>query len=272
MKDEKGLKSKLESLYDKYNRREYVHPDPLEFLYRYSDLRDRELMGMVASALAYGRVKQIIKSVTIILDAVGPSPYLFIRESSPTRIESAFRGFVHRFATGGDISRLMIGLKGILDQDGSLHRAFEKHVRRDQQTVLPAMTRFCREITEAAGKNLGHLLPLPDRGSACKRLNLFLRWMVRKDRVDPGGWSGIPVENLIIPLDVHMHRFGQKFGFTSRKQTDMRTALEITNGFRQFSPKDPVRYDFALTRLGIRDDAGEESLYVDTFGDNYKKI
>ncbi|MCP4693017.1 MAG: DUF2400 domain-containing protein, partial [Desulfobacterales bacterium] len=100
----------------------------------------------------------------------------------------------------------------------------------------------------------GHLVALPEKGSACKRMNLFLRWMVREDAVDPGGWEGVPASSLIIPLDTHMHRIGLGLNFTKRKQANMRTALEITEAFKALYPDDPVKFDFALTRLGIRDD------------------
>ena len=255
-------KQKLESLYKKYNRREFVHPDPLEFLYGYPDLKDRELVGMVAAALAYGRVAQILRSVSVILERMESSPYRFVMESSQAQIESAFKGFVHRFATGKEVSRLLIGIKGVLAQYGSLYQAFLGFVHPDHDTVLPALSRFCRLIDEAAGGDIGHLLPMPDRGSACKRMNLFLRWMVRRDAVDPGGWKSIPAALLIIPLDVHMHRVGQKLGFTGRKQADIRTAMEITDGFKRLTPEDPVRYDFALTRLGIRKDLGDEDFLL----------
>jgi uncharacterized protein (TIGR02757 family) len=254
-------KQRLESFYAKYNHREFVHPDPLEFLYRYQDLEDRELVGMVAAALAYGRVAQIINSVSIVLDLMGPSPYQFIRRSSAVQLESAFNGFVHRFATGKELSRLLMGINGVLDRYGSLYQAFRGFICPHHDTVLPSMSRFCRRIDEAAGGGIGHLLPMPDRGSACKRMNLFLRWMVRKDTVDPGGWEDIPAALLIVPLDVHMHRVGQKLGFTTRKQADIRTAMEITNGFKQLTPEDPVRYDFVLTRLGIRKDMCDQDFF-----------
>ena len=264
MKDDQKMiqKQRLEWFYKKYNRREFVHPDPLEFLYRYQSLEDRELVGMIASALAYGRVAQILKSVSTILERMGASPYRFLMDSSPVQIESTLNGFVHRFATGKEVTRLLMGIKGVLDHYGSLYRAFHGLVCPHHETVLPSLSRFCRQIDETAGGNIGHLLPIPDRGSACKRMNLFLRWMVRKDAVDPGGWEDIPAALLIIPLDVHMHRIGQKFGFTRRKQADIRTAMEITNGFKRLMPEDPVRYDFVLTRMGIRKDMCGEDFFV----------
>jgi uncharacterized protein (TIGR02757 family) len=216
---------------------------------------------MVAASLAYGRVNQILKSVSNVLDRMGGAPFRFVMESTDRRILSALRGFVHRFATGEGMTRMLIGLRGIIKRYGSLQRAFQGQMCSDYETVLPALDRFCSLITDAAGGDLGHLLPRPERGSACKRMNLFLRWMVRRDDVDPGGWDGIPAAGLIIPLDVHMHRMGRELGFTNRKQADMRTALEITEGFRRLVPGDPVRYDFVLTRLGIRKDMGEETIF-----------
>lgn len=249
--NDKTLKRRLEALYGRYNRREFVHPDPLEFLYRFSDLRDREVAGMVAAALAYGRVRQIIKSVSIVLECMGPSPFRYVRDATDAQLYSALDGFVHRFATGRGVARLLIGIREVIDHEGSLHRAFQKGVSPEHENILPALDGFCLRITNKAGGDLGHLLPLPDRGSACKRMNLFLRWMVRKDAVDPGGWDAVPAADLIVPLDVHMHRVGRDLGFTKRKQADMKTALEITEGFKRLTPEDPVRYDFVLTRPGI---------------------
>ncbi len=252
----------LEALYRKYNRREYVHPDPLEFLYRYPDLRDREIAGMAAAALAYGRVQQIIKSVAAVLVPMGASPFRFVMESGDAGIHSVLNGFVHRFATGEGMARLLIGIRGMVEQYGTLKDAFRMQMPPEHGNILPALKGFCRQVTGASGGDLGHLLPLPERGSACKRMNLFLRWMVRNDDVDPGGWDDIPASALIIPLDIHMHRVGQALGFTKRKQADMQTALEITEGFRQVAPEDPVRYDFVLTRPGIRGDMGGKGFPV----------
>ena len=121
------------------------------------------------------------------------------------------------------------------------------------------MTFFAKKLT--AGKNKpGHLVALPEKGSACKRMNLFLRWMVRNDNVDPGGWADVPLSKPIVPLDTHMHKIGLKLGFTSKKQANMDTALEITNVFKKFVPDDPVKYDFSLTRFGIREGMTMDSL------------
>lgn len=247
-------KNRLDRLYHKYNKREYVHPDPLEFLYNYNDIKDREIVGMVASALAYGRVGQILKSVSHVLDIMGSSPSLFLREASFKSLNIFFDGFKHRFATGAELASMLMGAKNVIGQYGSLYECFVAGLKKEDKTILPAMTLFVRKIVTVGNKSPGHLMPLPERGSGCKRMNLFLRWMVRKDDVDPGGWDEVPSSKLIIPLDTHMHRICQSLGLTRRKQANMRTALEATDAFKKIVPEDPVRYDFALTRLGIRDD------------------
>jgi uncharacterized protein (TIGR02757 family) len=254
----------LENLYRKLNRREFVHPDPLELLYLYDDPGDREVAGMIASTLAYGRVKQILRSAENALDRRGPHPAAFVRNSSPDSLRRSFAGFKHRFTTGDDLCRMLDGIRVAIDKHGTLGGFFSTLLRPEDETVLPALTSFVGAITDAScvasGTEGSCPLPDPERGSACKRLHLFLRWMVRSDDVDPGGWDAVPASKLIVPLDTHMHRLSLTLGLTDRKQANGRTALEVTSAFRLFSPDDPVKYDFALTRLGIRDDLSEEAL------------
>ncbi|MFH1619648.1 MAG: TIGR02757 family protein [bacterium] len=249
----------LEKLYRKYNRKEFVHPDPLEFLYNYDDPLDREIAGMVASSLAYGRVHQIIKSVAKVLDRMSPSPRLFLKKSSASSTANAFSAFKHRFTTGGELSSMLMGIKKVIKKHGSLQGCFLEGLGRKDETVLPALCSFISEITGSMECGTS-LLPIPGRQSAFKRLNLFLRWMVRKDAVDPGGWNNVSPSRLIIPLDIHMHRIGLTFGMTSRKQGDIRTALDITEALRKICPADPVKYDFCLTRTGIKVEGRKISL------------
>ena len=247
------LKKKIDNLYNQYNRRRYVHPDPLEFLYLYKNIRDREIVGLIASSLAYGRVKQILKSVSYVLDIMNPSPYLFIKNSTYRSMSKAFEGFAHRFATGDHLAALLWEIKSVIAKFGSLNKCFTYGISPDDETVIPAMTFFAGQLT-AGERKPGHLVALPEKGSACKRMNLFLRWMARKDRVDPGVWKNVPLSKLVIPLDTHMHKIGLKLGFTAKKNANIHTALEITSCFKRLVPDDPVKYDFVLTRLGIRND------------------
>lgn len=252
-------KTKLDSIYNQYNKRSFVHPDPLEFLYLYKDIRDREIAGLITSTLAYGRVAQILKSVSFVLGIMDESPYLFLQNSDKKFLLQKFKQFKHRFADGKNLAALLSSVKNVIDRFGSLNKCFVSGLSSGHENIFFAMIFFVGELT-SSGNNPGHLIASPGKGSACKRMNLFLRWMVRKDKVDPGGWKGIDKSKLIVPIDTHMHKIGSIFGFTSRKQADIKTALEITEGFKTFSPKDPVKYDFALTRFGIRDDMDIKNL------------
>ncbi|MFB3890590.1 MAG: TIGR02757 family protein [Phycisphaerae bacterium] len=250
----------FEALHRKYHRRQFVHPDPLEFLYGYENPADREVVGLIASSLAYGRVAQILRSVRLVLDALGPSPARTLRDGHSRPWRGPLAGFAHRFAKAPQIDALLAGISGVLARHGTLGRCFADCIGRDDRTVLPALAVFVRRLDEAGGGRAGHLLSHPQTGSACKRLNLYLRWMVRKDDVDPGGWEGILPAMLVVPLDVHMFRIGRSTGAIRRKTPDGKAALELTAAFAAISPADPVRYDFCLTRPGIRGEPGLEGI------------
>ncbi|MCP4692614.1 MAG: DUF2400 domain-containing protein, partial [Desulfobacterales bacterium] len=190
------IREKLNTLYDQYNRPEYVHPDPLEFLHAYKDVRDREIVGLIASSLAYGRVAQILKSVSSALDVMKQSPFLYLENSGDEAIRGAFEGFSHRFAKGAQFAGLLLGIKRVLASFGSLNECFLAGASPGDENVLPAMTLFSGRLILEKNRP-GHLVALPEKGSACKRMNLFLRWMVREDAVDPGGWEGVPASSLI---------------------------------------------------------------------------
>jgi len=254
------LKDKLDEIYESYNQREFVAPDPLQFLYDYPDVREREIAGLVAALLAYGRVAQILKAVSHVLQILGPCPRDYLINQDDGDIVHDFKDFKYRFTTGANLACLLLGVKDVLNRFGSLEACFFEGYCRDHDTVIPALSAFIKGI--GARGDAGILVADPDKKSACKRNNLFLRWMVRKDSVDPGGWEKIPKSALVIPLDTHMFRVGTLLGFTSRKQANLLTALEITRGFREFSPHDPVRYDFCLTRFGIREEMSPEDLKI----------
>ena len=244
----------LERLYRDLNRRRYVHPDPLEFLYDYDRPRDREVAALVAGSLAVGRVARIVKSISAVLEPMGASPARYLANATRKQLASSLDGFKHRFITGGNVAALLAGAKQLIERHGSLGECFIAGMRPGDETVLGALKAFAARLVEASGGMCGWCVPDPARRSACKRLNLMLRWLVRRDRVDPGGWETVGAEKLIIPLDTHVHKIGLAMGATRRKSADIRTALEITEAFRRIRPEDPVRYDFALTRLGIRKD------------------
>lgn len=251
----------LERLYVFYNSRKWVHPDPLEFLYGYDRLKDREVVGFIASSLAYGRVAQIHKSVSAVLDNMGPSPYDFLISATPSRLRKPYSDFRHRFTTGEELIQMLMGIKSVIQRYGSLYNCFLSGFNSNQANVFGGLSFLINELGANLNRTKNSLLPLPERGSACKRLHLFLRWMVRSDNVDPGGWNRVSPSKLCVPLDTHMYRICLLLGLTGRKNCDMKTTLEITNAFRAIEPLDPVRYDFALTRLGMRKDTGPDTFF-----------
>ena len=207
------LKDMLEDLYARYNRRRFIEPDPLQFVYRYSDRADMEIAGFLAAGLAYGRVRQIEKSVDRLLGHMGKSPSDYVRNFDPAG-RTELNDFKHRFTSGEDISALLELLRDAINEFGSLEGLFSRGYDPRDKNIIPALSNFCDSLLDAyarkhnrqAPRGLGHLLCRPAAGSACKRLNLFLRWMVRDDDVDTGLWKSIDKAKLIIPMDVHISR------------------------------------------------------------------
>jgi uncharacterized protein (TIGR02757 family) len=259
------LKKLFEGLYRRYNHRNLIKPDPLQFVYQYAKPPDREIVAFLAAALAYGRVEQIQNSLTNLFARMGKSPYAFIQGFDKAKRER-LNNFKHRFTTGRDISDLLALLKKVLNRYGSIQEFFAEGYNPNDKNVIPALTKFCDSLWAMYGKQnsgavrhpvdkvsrgLKFLLAGPAGGSACKRLNLFLRWMVRKDDVDLGLWKSIDKAKLIVPVDVHIGRLCRILGFYSRKTVSLPAAVEITESFAQIEPTDPVKYDFALSRIGI---------------------
>ena len=243
----------LEDLYKEYTTRKLVSPDPLQFLYLYEDPLDVEVVGLIAAGLAYGRVASILKAVEEVLAPLGSAPAEFIAKASERDLSKLWGDFKYRFTTSEEMTALFRGIKSVKEEFGSLGEAFGAS-DNNEETVHSALTGFTQRLRAGAGHSLKSLVPDPARGSACKRLHLYLRWMIRKDAVDLGIWDFISPSRLIVPLDTHMYHFGTCYGFTARRAQDLKTALEITDAFRGFAPEDPIRYDFSLTRFGIRHD------------------
>lgn len=253
------MRDLLESFYSHYNDPAFIGKDPVVFPRRYRDVRDREVVGLLAAGLAYGRVASIFASTERVLDALGPSPADRLESDSRRDLECRFEGFKHRWTTGDDVVDLLVAVRAMQVEQGSLQAGFISGLRSSHGTIQPALSTWVNRLTKLSGKPRLRLLSDPALGSACKRLCLYLRWMVREDRVDPGGWSDVSSSQLLVPVDVHMHRVGKALGFTNRNQANGRTSEEITLGFRGICSEDPVKYDFALTRPGILDSVDLET-------------
>ncbi|GAB6281130.1 MAG: TIGR02757 family protein [Thermovirga sp.] len=248
------LAGHFEEMYRRYNRPEYVDPDPVSVVRSYCSLPDREVAAVVSSCLAYGRASQIVKSVRAVLDPMGDTPAGFIAKSSPGKIMNLCEGFRHRFTDSRDLYELLLSVREALEDHGSIEAAFSRGLTEGPGGVIGGLSRLSMVLRKASGNRKNTLLPDLSLGSACKRYHLFLKWMVRNDGIDPGGWSCITPADLMIPLDTHMHRICLELGLVRRKVADAGAVIEATESFRLIAPQDPTRYDFTLTRFGIRPD------------------
>jgi uncharacterized protein (TIGR02757 family) len=248
----------LERLYRRYNRRQFVATDPLRFVYDYRRKADREIAAFLCACLAYGRVAHIQNSLTQLLSRMGPNPFDFTA-SFDRRKAQRLDSFRHRFTSGSDIADLLLALKAAIRRHGSIEGLFSSCVHHGDPDVTAALSRFRRQLLAGrpggngspVSRGLAYLVCDPAGGSACKRLNLFLRWMVRRDEVDPGLWKSVDKAGLIVPVDTHMSRLCRILRLSDRKTASLAAALEITKRFAEIEPADPVKYDFALSRIGI---------------------
>ena len=255
------IKNVLERLYGKYNHRKLIKPDPLQFVYNYSKRPDMEIAAFLASALAYGRVQQIEKSLADLFGRMGDSPLEFIGNFDGRQREK-LKSFKHRFTGGDCLSDLLALLKKIILENGSIENFFLLGYRKTDRSIIPALSNFCDSLVNIYAEShngqtergLKYLLASPTAGSACKRLNLFLRWMVRDDDVDTGLWKSVDKAKLIVPVDVHIGRLCRILKFHTHKTVSLSTALKITDSFSRIERADPVKYDFALSRIGIVED------------------
>jgi uncharacterized protein (TIGR02757 family) len=253
-------KSKLDQLYLTYDAA-YLFSDPIQLIKNFADPRDQEIAAVVVSSLAFGQVQQIIKAGQLALNLMNQAPRRFVESFDASAEVRHWKKFYYRMVKPTDILRLLFALKLILQKQNSL--AGWIHSKYDPEDVHLGITwaRCVEEIKSidesewkwgrSRGIGFNHLLPSPLKKSACKRANLLLRWMVRKDKVDCGIWNDLPASKLIIPVDTHVQRISYNIGLTDREDMSWATALEITESLRKFDPVDPVKYDFAICRLGI---------------------
>lgn len=262
-----SLKYHLDTFIENFPKERHLGNDPVRFVHRYEDPRDREVVGLLASAFAYGNVKSVLRTVENALSVLGPSPLTSISSFDPRTDGRRLRGFYHRFNTSRDLAVFFWIIRRTLEDYGSLEAAFASSLSAGDSDVGAALNNFCRillgfgheqfyprgELKRRAGVRF--FLPSPSEGSACKRLNLFLRWMVRaEDGIDCGVWTRVPPRQLVIPLDTHIARISTYIGLTEMRSPGWRMALDITRSLRRLDPSDPVRYDFALCHLGIAGD------------------
>ncbi len=259
-----------------------IEPDPLQLVLRYGHPLDQEVAGLIAAAFAYGRADIIVSNIGALLDSMGPSPFAYLAAFDAQEGGKRFRGFSHRFHKTAELVAFLERIASVISEHGSLGELFRICYDAEEPDIGPSLDRFVnavigrsgsrgREVSRFRGarglatsrprnpvppktaKTLEYLLSSPADGSACKRMNLYLRWMVRRSAPDLGLWDFVDPAKLVIPLDTHVHRIATFLGLNDRKSADWKTARLLTDRLARLDPADPVRYDFALCRLGILD-------------------
>ena len=249
----------LNKLYEKYNREEFIHPDPFEFIGRYDKKEDKEVVGLIAASFAIGNVFQILKFIESILKVMGPSPSDFLKSESDENIESKFKGFYYRYFKDYHIIEFFINIKRVIVTYDSLEGWVQHHDDNESDTYFPLFKKLSADFNLSSA-----LIPKSSGNSAFKRLALYFRWMVRKDNIDLGLWSTLSPGKLVVPMDIHMTNISKILGFTTSSTNSMSNALKVTRAFRALDTDDPVKWDFALSRLGIHPDLNYKEL-IDLF-------
>ena len=251
-----ALREPLERLYREFDYGARVARDAIEFPLRYAAPDDREIVALLTACLAYGRVDLFGRALEGVLRAMAPSPAAFVRDFDPARDAGAFAGFVYRFNRPRDLVAFCVAARDLLARHGTLEKAFAAGDLDSAGPIGPALENFARAFWEAdvrgcfpqgrLSRGYRHLFPLPSAGGPCKRLHLFLRWMVRREVPDFGLWASISPARLLMPIDTHVERMSRSIGLTRRRSRNWKMAEEITARLALLDPADPVKYDFAL--------------------------
>jgi uncharacterized protein (TIGR02757 family) len=251
-----ALREPLERLYREFDYGARVARDAIEFPLRYPATADREVVALLTTCLAYGRVDLFGRALHGVLQAMGPSPAAFVRDFDARRDAGAFAGFIYRFNRPRDLVAFCVATRDLLARYGTLEKCFSAGDVEPAGRIGPALERFVRALLNAdvrdvfprgrLSRGYRHLFPLPSGGGPCKRLHLFLRWMVRREPPDLGLWTSISPARLLMPIDTHVENMSRAIGLTRRRSRNWKMAEEITRRLALVDPADPVKYDFAL--------------------------
>lgn len=267
------LGGRLDALYHDFNCEESA-TDPVHLVRPFTDPADREIAGFCAAGLAFGRVGSVINSIRTLFAIMGPHPARFVRTFDPSAPHPELRAMVHRWTRGVDLVALLWILRQMLDSHGSIEAFFLEGYSPEDADIGLALDSFSTralalDIRKAYGRapkrganglpiraGVCYFFPRPSAGSACKRMNLFVRWMVRRDEVDLGVWTKIPPSKLVVPLDTHIIRLGRCLRLTKYTSPGWKMAADITASLRRLDPVDPVRFDFSLCHVGMMNACG----------------
>ncbi len=254
-------KEYLDNLVKKYETNDFIKDDPVQFMHRFKDKKDIEIAAFLAAMFAYGKREAFIAKLNLLFERMDNKPYEFVlnfKEDS-----TAVDDIDYRFSTGIDLKQILLILKDLYKSGSSLEELFAHGWNRCKEVAAMlqvVVDYFYARVTLPVTKGFYHLLPNPSKKSACKRLNMFLRWMIRKSAVDFGIWNFMPASELLIPLDVHVSKISRKLGLLNRKQNDFAAVKELTAKLKEFEPSDPVKYDFAMFGYGVDAAASSSSL------------
>jgi uncharacterized protein (TIGR02757 family) len=255
----------VDTLYAEFNA-DRVVADPVWMVRRFEGSDDREVVAFIAAALAFGRVQSVLNSIDGMLQVMGASPAAFVRRFDPSRDRDCFKHLVHRWTNGADFAALVWIIHQMLQKSGSIEGFFVEGLGHDAVDVGEALQSFSTralslDISKIYGRRrpkpgVAYFFSRPSSGGACKRLNLFLRWMVREDQVDLGVWTKVRPGQLIVPLDTHVIRVGRCLRLTKLKSPGWRMAANITASLRALDPIDPIKFDFSICHLGMMSACG----------------
>jgi uncharacterized protein (TIGR02757 family) len=247
-----GIRERLDALLASSDSAARRARDPVDYVHRYEDDLDREVAGLVGSALAFGNATAARQSIERALALLGPSPAETLATVDGAELERRLAGFVHRIYRGEHLAAVLARAGFLLREHGSIGNAFTAYHQATDGDFRESLARLADRLRGGAtDRATRHLISDPRAGSACKRLVLYARWMIRPaDGVDLGLWP-VPPSQLVIPVDTHVHRISLNLGLTRRRTASWATAEEITAELRKLDPDDPVKYDFALCHLGV---------------------
>lgn len=243
-------KTELEKLVEKYETEDFIKEDPIQFPHRFKNDKDIEIAGFLASLFAYGNRKIFIKKLDELFKIMNNQPLEFILNFNPNEL----KGFNYRFAKDYDIIEVFLILNKLYKEDGGLKVLFEYGYGLDNSILTMFQTvvdYFYSNTKNSVGMGFYHLIPNPKNGGAMKRMNMFLRWMVRKGSVDLGIWDFMSTSELLIPIDVHVSRLSREMGLLTRNCDNFKSVMELTENLKKLDPNDPVKFDFAIFGLGV---------------------
>ena len=273
MRRDSPLKPVLDRLYSDFNYPDSA-ADPIQIVRRYERNDDREVVAFCAASLAFGRVASVLQSIERLVAIMGPRPAEYIRQFDPARDAAAFKGFVHRWTRERDLVALVWITRQMLDRSRSIEGFFLEGYDPAAPDLASALDSFSAramalDLKAAYGRlpkrpGVSYFFPRPSKGSACKRLNLFLRWMIRRDALDLGVWTRVPASKLVVPLDTHVIRVGRCLQLTRYQSPGWKMASDITASLKTIDADDPVRYDFSLCHLGMMNACGFSRAQADS--------